>query len=123
MTPTLDSKNRPASDAHSRRRKLRHQRRQPSAPKIATLTTPTLRGRWLCFDADEPFVVLGDALVIGVGETTMPSDEELDEKLAQAHEVLVEESQNRLFRRYVEELKAAADIRVNAQLLEQLPPV
>lgn len=73
--------------------------------------------------ADEPFLVLGDALVIGVGETTMPSDEELQEKMEQAREVLVEESQNRLFRRYVDELKARADIQVNMQLLDQLPPV
>ena len=73
--------------------------------------------------ADEPFIVLGDALVVAVGETTMPSEDELSEKLEEAREVLVEESQDRLFRRYVEELKASADIQVNMQLLDQLPPV
>ena len=73
--------------------------------------------------APEPFTVLGDAIVVGPGETEMPSAEEIEEQSGPVRESLGQQARRELFRRYVDELKALADIRINTQLLEQLPPV
>ncbi len=73
--------------------------------------------------ADEPFVVLGDAIAVGLGETTLPTDDELRAKMEETRKALLQQSQQRLFQRYVDELKAGAKIQVNAALLDQLPPV
>ena len=72
---------------------------------------------------DESFTVLGDSIVIGLGDTNLPTDDELKEKLEQTRTALVEQSQQRLFQRYVDELKSGVKIQVNADLLAQLPPV
>ena len=71
----------------------------------------------------EPFTVLGDAIVVGPGETEMPSDEEIEEQSVPVREALLERGQREFLQRYVEELKALANIRVNTLLLEQIPPV
>jgi len=73
--------------------------------------------------ADEVYVVLGDAMVVGLGEIDVPTDEEVSERMAQVRESLLRASRQNLLRRYVDELKAATNIQVNADLLEQLPPV
>lgn len=73
--------------------------------------------------ADETYAVLGDTVVVGVGETKMPTDEELTAKSEEVRENLLDQSRQQVFQSYVEELKAAATIQVNTQLLDQLPPV
>lgn len=73
--------------------------------------------------ADRVFASLGDSMVVGIGEVDEPTETEIDEKLAGTRQVLLDESRQNLFRRYVAELKAETDIQVNTQLLEQLPPV
>lgn len=73
--------------------------------------------------AGETYDVLGDAIVVGVGETKMPSDEELTGKMDEVRAALLTQSRQQVFQSYVEELKAAATIEVNTQLLDQLPPV
>lgn len=73
--------------------------------------------------ADESFAVLGDNIVVGLGEATVPTEEELTAKMEEVRTALLDESQRRLFDRYIQELKANASVQVNTVLLDQLPPV
>lgn len=73
--------------------------------------------------AEEPFVVLGDALVIGLGESTVPTEDEMKEKLEETRTALLRRTQQQLFQSYVEELRAGAKVEVNRQVLDALGPV
>ena len=71
--------------------------------------------------ADEVFVVGPDAFVVELRDVTVPSDEEIQKKLAETKKRLLDQRRNDAFTRYVGELKKKAHIEVNAERLEAIP--
>ncbi|MEW6270843.1 MAG: SurA N-terminal domain-containing protein [Thermodesulfobacteriota bacterium] len=72
---------------------------------------------------DGVFVVAGDAYVVELAERTVPSDEDIAKKIDDTRKSLVERRRADTFGRYLEELKKRAQIEVNAQRLQEIPPV
>jgi peptidyl-prolyl cis-trans isomerase D len=73
--------------------------------------------------AEQVFVVSGDAYVIELKDRTVPSDDEIAKQMDASRKKLLEKRQNDAFGRYLAELKQKARIEVNAQRLEDIPPV
>lgn len=73
--------------------------------------------------ADQVFVIGNDAYVVELRETTVPSDEEIAQKMDETRRSLEERRRNDAFARYLEELKMKARIEVDAQRLESVPQV
>ena len=73
--------------------------------------------------ADETFAALGDTFVVGVGESAVPADDEMSEKIEESRTALLRQTQQELFQRYVAELKAKAKVEINRQVLDSLGPV
>lgn len=71
--------------------------------------------------ADEVFVIGPDAFVVELREVTRPSDEDMQNKLAETKKRLLDQRRNDAFTRYVGELKKKAHIEVNAERLEAIP--
>ncbi|MBM4265593.1 MAG: hypothetical protein FJ144_03085 [Deltaproteobacteria bacterium] len=71
----------------------------------------------------KPYVVLGDVVVVALDERQLPTKEQLDEKVEAQKTQLLEARQRSVFQRYLDELKAQAQIQVNTPVLEQLPAV
>jgi len=73
--------------------------------------------------ADSVFVITGDAYVVELAETTVPSAEEITKKMDETRKALRERRQNDAFTRYLGELKKKAQVEVNAQRLQDIPAV
>jgi len=73
--------------------------------------------------AGQVFVVAGDAYVVELAEVSVPGDEAIAAKVDETKQQLLERRRNTTFQRYLAELKKKAEIRVDAQRLEQIPPV
>lgn len=73
--------------------------------------------------AEGTFDFLGDAIVVGLGEVNVPSDEDVEISFSAERDALLRSSRIQLMRRYIDELKAAADVQINTVVLDQLPPV
>jgi len=73
--------------------------------------------------AESVFVITGDAYVVELQDTTVPSDDEIAKKMDEARKALLEQRRSAAFERYVEELKKDAQIEVNAQRLADIPAV
>ena len=71
--------------------------------------------------ADEVFVIGPDAFVVELRDVTVPSDEDIQKKLAETKKRLLDKRRNDAFTRYVGELKKKAHIEVNAERLEAIP--
>ena len=63
------------------------------------------------------------AQLAALDERTLPTKEQLDEQLEEREKQLLEARQRSVFQRYLDELKAQAQIQVNTPVLEQLPAV
>lgn len=73
--------------------------------------------------ADRVFVIGPDAFVVELRDVTLPSDEDIQKKLAETKKRLLDKRRNDAFTRYVGELKKKAHIEVNADRLEAIPSV
>ena len=73
--------------------------------------------------AEGTFDFLGDAIVVGLGEVNVPSDEDVEISFSAERDALLRSSRIQLMRRYIDELKAAANVQINTVVLDQLPPV
>jgi hypothetical protein len=100
-----------------------------SGPFVASMgADPELKEAIFSLSEQDPvagstFDFLGDAIVVGLGEVNIPSEEEVEVSFATQREALLRSSRIQLMRRYIDELKAAADVQINTVLLDQLPPV
>lgn len=73
--------------------------------------------------ADRVFVIGPDAFVVELRDVTLPTDEDIQKKLAETKKRLLDKRRNDAFTRYVGELKKKAHIEVNADRLEAIPSV
>jgi peptidyl-prolyl cis-trans isomerase D len=71
--------------------------------------------------ADQVFVVAGDAILLGFGERTKPSKEEISEQLTTMRDRVLEQRRQAVIGRFMKELKAQSEILVDRVKLEQLP--
>lgn len=100
-----------------------------SGPFVASMgADPELKEAIFSLSEQDPvaggtFDFLGDAIVVGLGEVNIPSEEEVEVSFAAQREALLRSSRIQLMRRYIDELKAAADVQINTVLLDQLPPI
>ncbi|HEY8516942.1 MAG TPA: SurA N-terminal domain-containing protein [Candidatus Binatia bacterium] len=72
---------------------------------------------------DQVFVVTSDAFVVELKERTVPSDEEIAKKMDETRQSILERRRADVFQRYLQELKTKAQIEVNADRLQEIPPV
>lgn len=73
--------------------------------------------------ADKVFVIGPDAFVVELRDVAVPSDDEIQKKMAETKKKLLEKRRNDAFTRYIGELKKKAHIEVNAERLEAIPSV
>jgi peptidyl-prolyl cis-trans isomerase D len=71
--------------------------------------------------ADKVYVVGPDAFVVELRDVVLPSDEDIQSKVAETKKKLLEKRRNDAFARYLGELKKKAHIEVNADRLEAIP--
>jgi hypothetical protein len=72
---------------------------------------------------EEVFVVAGDAVVVELVERTLPSEDQIAEKMDETRKTLLDRKQQEVFADYVEEQKKQGAIEVFPDRIEQIPAV